>query len=60
MLALHRHEAEVPLALLRQSLASLTNQLSLGKDMQPRRPIGFLSEPLVKVEHSANLKDSAR
>jgi predicted AAA+ superfamily ATPase len=60
MLALHRHEAEVPLTLLRQSLGSLTNQLSLGKDMQPRRPIGFLSEPMVKVEHSANLKDSAR
>ncbi len=41
MLAAHNRETLVSLAILEQSVESLTNQLSTGDDMMPRRKIGF-------------------
>lgn len=41
MLAAHNRETSVSLAVLEQSVESLSNQLSTGDDMLPRRKIGF-------------------
>ncbi len=41
MLAAHNHQRIVTLATLRQSIGSLTNQLSSGDDLMPRRYMGF-------------------
>ncbi len=41
MLAAHNREATVSLSVLEQSVESLSNQLSTGDDMMPRRRIGF-------------------
>ncbi len=41
MLAAHNRETTVSLDVLKQSVASLSNQLSTGVDLQPRRPMGF-------------------
>src|SRR5438128_7532666 len=41
MLAAHNRETTVSLAVLEQSVASLSNQLSTGDDLMPRRRIGF-------------------
>ncbi len=41
MLAAHNRETMVSLEVLEQSIASLSNQLSTGDDLLPRRRIGF-------------------
>jgi energy-coupling factor transporter ATP-binding protein EcfA2 len=41
MLAAHHHQRVVDLATLKQSVASLTNQMNTGDDLLPRRVIGF-------------------
>ena len=41
MLAAHNRETRVSLDVLEQSVASLSNQLSTGDDLLPRRRIGF-------------------
>jgi cell division protease FtsH len=43
MLAAHNHETAVSLDVLKESVASLSNQLATGYDLQPRRPMGFVS-----------------
>jgi ATP-dependent 26S proteasome regulatory subunit len=41
MLAAHNRQTSVSLAVLEQSVASLSNQLQTGDDLMPRRRIGF-------------------
>jgi len=41
MLAAHNRERAVDLATLKQSVASLSNQINTGEDLMPRRAIGF-------------------
>jgi SpoVK/Ycf46/Vps4 family AAA+-type ATPase len=41
MLAAHNRETVVSLEVLEQSIASLSNQLSTGDDLMPRRKMGF-------------------
>jgi hypothetical protein len=41
MLAAHNRETNVTLDILEQSVASLSNQLSTGDDLMPRRRVGF-------------------
>jgi hypothetical protein len=41
MLAAHNQQRVVDLATLRQSVASLTNQMNTGDDLMPRRLMGF-------------------
>jgi hypothetical protein len=41
MLAAHNRETTVSLEVLEQSVASLSNQLSTGDDLLPRRRMGF-------------------
>jgi len=41
MLAAHHHQRVVDLATLKQSVASLTNQMNTGDDLLPRRLLGF-------------------
>jgi hypothetical protein len=41
MLAAHNRETIVSLDVLEQSVASLSNQLSTGDDLMPRRKMGF-------------------
>ncbi len=41
MLAAHNHQRRVDLVTLRQSVASLTNQINSGDDLMPRRSMGF-------------------
>ncbi len=41
MLAAHKRQRTVELATLRQSVASLSNQINTGDDLMPRRSMGF-------------------
>ena len=44
MLAAHNRQREVDLETLKQSVASLSNQINTGEDLMPRRAIGFGSK----------------
>ena len=41
MLAAHNQQREVDLAILKQSVGSLTSQINTGDDLMPRRSMGF-------------------
>jgi ATP-dependent 26S proteasome regulatory subunit len=49
MLAAHNRETTVSLEVLEQSVASLSNQLSTGDDLMPRRRLGFGSSSLPSI-----------
>lgn len=54
MLAVHNRQNQVTLEVLQQSVANLSNQISTGLDLLPRRPLGFSLPEVPGSPFSAN------